>query len=1037
MKAETVSLHIADIQEQIERRNEAEEHLTTARENEKSKRHSIQEKDDRISEGTIQKREQQNQLDAAEYETEKIINDLSDYREDDFPFYDRFLATLKNGQPLTNNQYSAECGAFRQKVVHAHEAIRIYEVKKEAYRQQWERWMEADDRYQKSESSLREALGILKGEKDAAIEKLYIAAKNNKEFTIDDLIIRRIESVLSHFEGAGSAGEYISLLSGIYNEKSGEIARARADAKNAEEEKKRQYEQLRQDLENLKNTPEAVPVRSEGRLFARKILSDRGIPFRSFYECVEFKENIPDDTRCAIEAELMDMGMLDALVIPEGYKNTAVEALAELADSYLWQEDKQPVRESSFFSIVSDSPFVGTVKRILTAFEQNAVLSDNGFYRTGVLCGHSVGEKAVSFIGVENRRKKRQKQIEELSQRLSEAELSYENTVKERKKTDNRTVILNKEYQSISDLSGLNTAQNLFNGAQLACESDKKDRDEQEQVCANLKAETDYLYERISNCCVDFPSYQKTSGFFAEVIRDLDSFLGILLDAASGMREVNHIREKLAMICDRIEAEEYDKMSLQSELEMIQRSIKQSLSVIDACDRILNSPENLDRAKRFSEINDRIGTLEAQKNNYKISAAKMQGIEDELQKSIAATEETIAALADQEKQLASYFMEELALGFLSLTTEDKTPKRCAHEAMKLILPGDEQKNISDIAGRLNDVFRNKTNQLSSEYRLMSETVFENSGPDTVRSRIRMLLVWQGKQIAPSQFRAELEKSIAHDKLLLNREEENMFSEILLNTISKKLSNRIRESGEWIHAMSDLMTDIHTSMGLTFRLKWTAKKDLGENELPVEELNKLLAKDKQWISAEDISRLTNHFRSKIEHERRMLIECGEDVNYEVIIHKVLDYRNWYEFRLLYKEPTMSDFHELTNPIFNRFSGGERALSLYIPLFAAVAAQYEKAGPAAPKILALDEAFAGVDESNISEMFALMEKLQFGYIMNSQALWGTYPTVKSLSIAELLHDKHSRFITVIRYLWNGKQKILADYSNPNNQGDKRRR
>ena len=83
------------------------------------------------------------------------------------------------------------------------------------------------------------------------------------------------------------------------------------------------------------------------------------------------------------------------------------------------------------------------------------------------------------------------------------------------------------------------------------------------------------------------------------------------------------------------------------------------------------------------------------------------------------------------------------------------------------------------------------------------------------------------------------------------------------------------------------------------------------------------------------------------------------------------------------------------------------------------------------------FAGVDESNISEMFALMEKLQFGYIMNSQALWGTYPTVKSLSIAELLHDKHSRFITVIRYLWNGKQKILADYSNPNNQGDKRRR
>ena len=307
---------------------------------------------------------------------------------------------------------------------------------------------------------------------------------------------------------------------------------------------------------------------------------------------------------------------------------------------------------------------------------------------------------------------------------------------------------------------------------------------------------------------------------------------------------------------------------------------------------------------------------------------------------------------------------------------------------------------------------------------MSETIFENSGPDTVRSRIRMQLVWQGKQVAPSEFREELEKSIAHDKLLLNREEENMFREILLNTISKKLSNRVRESSEWVGAMSDLMTGIHTSMGLTFRLKWMPKKDLGENELPVEELNKLLAKDSKWISADDISRLTNHFRSKIEYERRMLIESGEDVNYEVIIRKVLDYRNWYEFRLQYKEPTMSDFKELANHIFNRFSGGERALSLYIPLFAAVAAQYEKAGATAPKIVALDEAFAGVDESNISEMFALMEKLEFGYIINSQALWGTYSTVKSLSIAELLHDKHSRIITVIRYLWNGKQKKLID-------------
>lgn len=1024
LKAETVSLNISDIQNQIDRREEAEENLSAARENEKRKKQSIQERDERISEGYIRKRGQQNQLDAAEYAAQNIITDLIDFREDDFPFYDRFLATLKDGQPLTNRQYSDECGAFRQKAVNAHETIIKYEAKKEDYLRQCERFEQADDRFQKAESSFREALGVLEGEKDEAIEKLYIAAKSNKEFNVDDLIFHRIESVLSHYEGTGSAGEYLSLLSGIYTEKSGIIERERAVARAVEEEKERQCQQFRQDLETLQSTPEPVPVRSEQRLSARKALSDSGIPFRSFYECVDFKENIPEDARCIIEAELSDMGMLDALVIPEEYRHTAVEALKKLADSYLWQEDQPPVRTSSFFDIVTDSTFTGITERILAAFEKNTVLSENGFYRNGMLCGHSVGEKSVSFIGAENRRKYRQRLIDDLSQRLGEAVALYDDAVNKRKKTENRMVILDKEFHSISDLSGLDTALIILNNAKIEYDSAEKSRNEQEQACVGLKAETDSLFEKVSNSCVDFPNYQKTSSFFAQVILDLDRFKGLLQDAAKEISDISHFREKLAMIDEKIETEKDDRASLQYELGILQKRIGQYLSVIDACDKILNAPENVDRTKRFNEINARIRALEEQKSEYVISVAQMQVMESELQKSISATEESIAALAEQEQLLASYFTEELALGFLPLTTENKTPKRCANEAIKLIIPGDEQKNISDISGRLNDVFRNKTNQLSSEYRLMSETIFENSGPDTVRSRIKMQLVWQGKQVAPSEFRGELEKSIAHDKLLLNREEENMFREILLNTISKKLSNRVRESSEWVGAMSDLMTGINTSMGLTFRLKWTPKKDLGENELPVEELNKLLARDSKWISADDISRLTNHFRSKIEYERRMLIESGEDVNYEVIIRKVLDYRNWYEFRLQYKEPKMVDFHELTNPIFNRFSGGERALSLYIPLFAAVAAQYEKAGAMAPKIIALDEAFAGVDESNISEMFALMEKLQFGYIINSQALWGTYSTVKSLSIAELLHDKHSSFITVIRYLWNGKQKQLKD-------------
>ena len=74
-------------------------------------------------------------------------------------------------------------------------------------------------------------------------------------------------------------------------------------------------------------------------------------------------------------------------------------------------------------------------------------------------------------------------------------------------------------------------------------------------------------------------------------------------------------------------------------------------------------------------------------------------------------------------------------------------------------------------------------------------------------------------------------------------------------------------------------------------------------------------------------------------------------------------------------------------------------MYVPLFAAVNAQYQKAeNKDHPRMIALDEAFAGVDDKNISSMFELVHKLDFDYIMNSQALWGCFETVKGLRPAE---------------------------------------
>ena len=88
-----------------------------------------------------------------------------------------------------------------------------------------------------------------------------------------------------------------------------------------------------------------------------------------------------------------------------------------------------------------------------------------------------------------------------------------------------------------------------------------------------------------------------------------------------------------------------------------------------------------------------------------------------------------------------------------------------------------------------------------------------------------------------------------------------------------------------------------------------------------------------------------------------------------------------------------------------------------------AKYTGARPDAPKLISLDEAFAGVDETNIRDMFRLMVEFEFNFMINSQILWGDYDTVPALAIYQLIRPENARFVSVIRYLWNGKKKVMV--------------
>ena len=57
-----------------------------------------------------------------------------------------------------------------------------------------------------------------------------------------------------------------------------------------------------------------------------------------------------------------------------------------------------------------------------------------------------------------------------------------------------------------------------------------------------------------------------------------------------------------------------------------------------------------------------------------------------------------------------------------------------------------------------------------------------------------------------------------------------------------------------------------------------------------------------------------------------------------------------------------------------------------------------------------------------MFRLMVEFDFNFMINSQILWGDYDTVPGLAIYQLIRPENVKYVTVIRYIWNGEVKRM---------------
>ena len=513
--------------------------------------------------------------------------------------------------------------------------------------------------------------------------------------------------------------------------------------------------------------------------------------------------------------------------------------------------------------------------------------------------------------------------------------------------------------------------------------------------------------------------YMRTEEAYEEALNAAESYQALLGSLGISYSDLLHAADAVEWTEDRI-AELRDQADTQSRINAQTRKQKEaSQARVRVIQEFLGRPENRARAQRRAELDREMENQQERMSDAGKRCAALEAEQRGKREQLQQRNELLRGAVIEEDDLEKYFGEDLRLSLCSVS--DGPLEQQAEEAYGKVRPEDRERTPERMGEALRNNYQQHNNTLL-KYQPKIELVFDDAArPGMLRQRLCISLQWEGKELSLYGFIQELQTKIELTAALLEEKDRELFENILAETISHKLRARIEESQQWTKNMTDLMGTLKTSMGLTFRLDWKAKKAEGESQLDTEQLVRLLNKDRALLTREDSQRVSMHFRAKVKQARQDAALEGQMVSYADLIRDVLDYRAWYEFHLLYErdgEPRKG----LTDRAFNKFSGGEKAMAMYVPLFAAVSAQYQKGGPHCPMLLALDEAFAGVDERNISAMFELVGVLDFDYIMNSQALWGCYANVKSLDIAELHRPGNASVVTILHYHWNGAQRVL---------------
>jgi uncharacterized protein (TIGR02680 family) len=306
-------------------------------------------------------------------------------------------------------------------------------------------------------------------------------------------------------------------------------------------------------------------------------------------------------------------------------------------------------------------------------------------------------------------------------------------------------------------------------------------------------------------------------------------------------------------------------------------------------------------------------------------------------------------------------------------------------------------------------------RVTEEHKLLADAMARHghSAGLTLHDGIILVdVIFQGRSHDIPGLAEALREEAGQRARLLSAREREILENHLLNEVAGTLHELITEAEAEVRIMNDELESRPTSTGMKLRLIWQHARDAPDG---LDQVRRKLRQTVDAWSADDRATVGSFLQQRIGTEHASNPAAG----WAEALTAALDYRRWHEFVIQrYQDGQW-------RPASGPASGGERALVASVPLFAAASAHYKSASnPNAPRLIALDEAFAGVDDDSRAKCLGLLATFDMDVAMTSEREWGCYPQVPGLAICQLARQDGVDAVLVTPWRWDGRERRRAE-------------